>query len=408
MKILVGVCGSVSAYKSIEFVRGLVKKGHEVKVILTSGATKFVHADLYTYLGAAQVYSAQSDFSGSVETKSVLHIELAKWADSLHIYPASANTTANLAMGKADDLLTSIFLAGWDKFQTIIYPAMNTSMWTNPITQENIDLLERLNKQSNIFIYPPASGELACGDVGAGKIPAVEEVLANFDAINPSINESSKRVVITAGATVAPIDPVRFVTNPSSGKTGYEIAKESLRLGYQTTILLGQNSCPEFQFLKSLPGVKIISVRTTDEMYEAVLALENQFDTYISTAAISDLKFKTAEGKLKKEALSSSLEFEKAQDVLAHVVANKLENQIIVGFAAETDLSKEVLESKYNRKPTKLLIGTHVDSGLCKSSRKGFGNNEAYYTILNDGVIAFTGELSKIELAKEIFKRIKA
>ncbi len=408
MKILVGVCGSVSAYKSIEFIRGLVKKDHEVRVLLTKGAQEFVNSNLYTYLGANEVYGAQEDFSGSVETKSVLHIELAKWADELHIYPASANTIAKLAMGMSDDLLSSVFLAGWDKFKTVIYPAMNTSMWTNPITQENIDLMKRLAHQEQVYIYEPQVGTLACGDTGAGKIPDVEEVLANFDAINSSINEKSKHVVITAGATVAPIDPVRFVTNPSSGKTGYEIAKEALRLGNRVTILLGVNSCPGFTYLAKLPGVRIINVRTTDEMYEAAKSLENQFDAYISTAAISDLKFKTSDCKLKKEALSSSnLEFEKAPDVLSYIVSNKLDHQVIVGFAAETDLTKEILESKYNRKPTKLLIGTHVDSGLCKSERKGFGNNEANYTILTDGSIDFSGELSKVELAKEIFKRIK-
>lgn len=408
MKILVGVCGSVSAYKSIEFVRGLVKTGHEVKVILTHGAKEFVSAKLYSYLGASDVFHAGADFSASVQTKSVLHIELAKWADKLHIYPASANTIAKLAMGQADDLLSSVFLAGWDKFQTIIYPAMNTSMWTNPITQENIDLIKRLDKQDNIYIYPPQSGTLACGDTGSGKIPDVEEVLTNHDIINTTITDNSPHVVITAGATVAPIDPVRFVTNPSSGKTGFEIAKESLRLGNRTTILLGENSCSEFKHIEKLPGVKVIKVRTTSEMYEAVLSLENRFDVYISTAAISDLKFKTAENKLKKDALSNSLEFEKAQDILSHVVTNKTQSQVIVGFAAETQMTKEILTSKYKRKPTKLLIGTHVNSGLCDKSRQGFGNDGAAYTILEDGKTSFEGELSKVQLAKNIFERIRA
>ncbi|WP_412474097.1 bifunctional phosphopantothenoylcysteine decarboxylase/phosphopantothenate--cysteine ligase CoaBC [Halobacteriovorax sp. YZS-1-1] len=407
MKILVGVCGSVSAYKSIEFVRGLVKAGHQVKVILTNGAKEFVCPNLYSYLGAQEVYEASADFSGSIESKSVLHIELAKWADKLHIYPASANTIAKLAMGQANDLLSSVFLAGWDKFQTIIYPAMNTSMWTNPITQENIDLINRLDKHDHIYIYPPQSGTLACGDTGSGKIPDIEEVLTNYDAINLGITDNSPHVVITAGATVAPIDPVRFVTNPSSGKTGLEIAKQSLRLGNRTTVLLGENSCDGFKHLAKLPGVKIIKVRTTDEMYEAVKSLENRFDTYISTAAISDLKFKTAGDKLKKDTLSNSLEFEKAQDILSYVVSNQSPSQCIVGFAAETQMTKEVLESKYNRKPTKLLIGTHVNSGLCDKERQGFGNDSATYTILENGKVAFEGELSKLQLAKEIFERIK-
>lgn len=410
MKILVGVCGSVSAYKSIEYIRGLVKKGHQVQVLLTRGAQEFVNGNLYSYLGADEVYAPNDDFQKSIQTKSVLHIELSKWADTLHIYPTSANTLAKLAMGISDDLLTSTFLAGWDKFNTVIYPAMNTSMWTNPITQENIDLLKRLSSLNNIYIYPPATGLLACGDEGAGKIPDVDEVLNNFDAITTDfqkINKNSKHVVITAGATVAPIDPVRFVTNPSSGKTGFEIAKESLRRGYRTTILLGQNTCVGFSHLKNLPGVNIISVRTTDEMYEAVLSLDGNFDAYISTAAISDLKFKMADCKLKKEALSCSLPFEKAQDILSDVVANKRDHQVIVGFAAETNLTKEVLESKNQRKPVDLLIGTHVNNGLSKKSRQGFGNDDANYSIMDHGNIDFEGALTKSQLAKEIFTRIK-
>jgi phosphopantothenoylcysteine decarboxylase/phosphopantothenate--cysteine ligase len=401
MKILLGICGSIAAYKSIDLARGLCKKGHDVRVILTKGALNFVKPEVFKYLGM-KYYMPLEDF----EHENVLHIDLAKWCDHLIVYPASANTLANMAFGKSDDLLTSVFLAKRETTLTTLFPAMNTYMYEHPLTKENMDLLERIHKSGNLFIHPPASGKLACGDQGSGKAPSVDKVINCIEAINPKITNNSKTVLITTGATIAPIDPVRFVTNASSGKTGYELAVESLKRGYKTHVIAGKNATSLLDDLKELPGYTLTRVTTTTDMKNTVEQHFDDADFYISSAAISDLEFDAHAGKMKKEQMSQALEYNKAPDILKHVISLK-KDQKIVGFAAETDLSYDVLSEKWQRKPVDLLVGTLVHSGLCHNeAQAGFNTDEAHYKFFAKGDITLDSRMPKAKLPKEIFNRL--
>lgn len=401
MKIILGICGSIAAYKSIDLARGLSKKGHEVRVILTMGALEFVKPEVFGYLGI-ECFLPQDDF----KNKDVLHIDLAKWCDHLAIYPASANTLANLAFGKADDLLTSVFLAKRDETITSLYPAMNTFMYRHPLTQENMDLLKRIHKAGNLFIHPPAAGKLACGDTGEGKAPSIEKVINCIEGINPKINTDSKKVLITTGATIAPIDPVRFVTNSSSGKTGYELALEALKRGYRVHVIAGKSATTLLDDLLDLPGYELTRVTTTTDMKEAVAKYFNESDIYISSAAISDLEFDPHAGKMKKTQMSQALEYKKAPDVLKHVLGLK-KHQKIVGFAAETNLSHDVLNEKWERKPVDLLVGTQVHSGLCHNEQQqGFNTDQAHYKFFSAGSITLDSVMLKSQLPSEIFNRL--
>ncbi|EQC52380.1 bifunctional phosphopantothenoylcysteine decarboxylase/phosphopantothenate--cysteine ligase CoaBC [Bacteriovorax sp. DB6_IX] len=401
MKIILGVCGSIAAYKSIDLARGLSKKGHEVKVILTKGALEFLKPEVFGYLGI-DYFLSLDDF----ENRNVLHIDLAKWCDHLLIYPTSANTLANLAFGKADDLLTSVFLAKRDETTTSIFPAMNTYMYRHPLTQENMDLLQRIHKAGNLFIHPPAAGKLACGDQGEGKAPSIDKVINCIEAINPKITNESKRVLITTGATIAPIDPVRFVTNSSSGKTGYELAVESLKRGYQTHVIAGKHATSQLDDLLELPGFTLTRVTTTTDMKTAVEKAFSQSDIYISSAAISDLEFEAHLGKMKKTQMSQSLEYKQAPDILKYVLGLKKDQQV-VGFAAETDLSHDILNEKWTRKPVDLLVGTQVHSGLCHDKeQQGFNTDQAHYKFFSDGAITLDTVMLKSKLPAEIFNRL--
>lgn len=406
MRILVGICGSIAAYKAFDLTRGFIKEGHEVRVVLTKGATEFVNPKVFSYLGAQEVYTHDSDFNHN--DSKILHIELAKWMEHFCIFPASANTISKLAFGMADDLLTSTFLAKRNDTITSIYPAMNTFMWTHPITKENIDLLARITSSKNVFIHPPSSGDLACGDSGEGKAPDINKIINCLEAINPNLTENAPICLITTGATIAPIDPVRFVTNSSSGLTGFELAKNSLKRGFRTIVIAGLHSTNKLDDLKFLPGYELIRVKTTKDMLEAVLNYFDKCDYYISSAAVSDLEFPISDLKLKKDTLKNALPFELAPDILATVIKMKKESQKIVGFAAETNLDYETLNKKYKSKAVDLLVGTEVNNGLANSNEvKGFNNSFANYKFFKAGNIINEMTLNKKDLPDFIFNELK-
>lgn len=406
MKILVGICGSIAAYKGFDLVRGLIKNGHTVRVVLTKGALEFVTPKVFTYLGAESVHTHHDDFIN--DEKGILHIELAKWMDHFCIFPASANTISRLAFGMADDLLTSVFLAKRENTVTSIYPAMNTFMWTHPITKENLNLLSRISLATNVFIHPPATGDLACGDQGEGKAPDIEKVINCIDAINININDKSKICLITTGATIAPMDPVRFVTNSSSGLTGFELAKESLRKGFRTIVVAGIHATSKLDSLLELPGYELYRVKTTRDMHDVVLRHFANCDYYISSAAVSDLEFPVSDSKIKKDQISNSLSFDLAPDILKSVIAIKKDHQKIVGFAAETNLDYETLAKKYKSKAVDLLIGTEVNNGLANTSEvKGFNNSFANYKFFKQEKIIKEQKLDKKDLPKNIFEELE-
>jgi phosphopantothenoylcysteine decarboxylase/phosphopantothenate--cysteine ligase len=396
MNIVIAVTGSIAAYKSYDIVRGLVKEGHQVKVITSKGALEFIQPKTFQYLGAETVYGAMDDFELSPGEKGVRHVDLVKWLDQLVIVPASANTLAKIANGFCDDLLSSVFLALGNKPCTI-FPAMNTNMLNHPATQKNLTFLENMK---NIFIHPTESGELACGDVGAGKLPAVELITTVIPLLGKQ-KSKPRKVVITTGATIAPLDPVRYLTNPSTGLTGLELAKSFIANGDNVTLIHGVNVVADIYFLQHLPGVKLIEAKTTQQMLTVAQEQFKDADLYISAAAISDIEFDHADDKIKKSQLDTSLKIKKAPDVLGNILNQKQENQIVISFAAETDVNESTFKEKWERKKVSLLVGNEVHSGH-NSEQKGFGAPSNHYYFVQEGKITMDKHLSKQELAKEI------
>jgi phosphopantothenoylcysteine decarboxylase/phosphopantothenate--cysteine ligase len=399
MKILLGVSGSISAYKALDICRGFVKEGHEVKVILTKGAEEFVHFKTFHYLGAKNVYRSHDDFTISESSNSpVLHIDLVKWCDRLIIAPASANTIAKLANGFCDDLLSSVFLALGHK-TCVVFPAMNTNMLSHPNSNKNLESLKAL---SNIFIHPTESGELACGDVGLGKLPGVETIIDIAPLI--FLQPPKKSVMITTGATIAPLDPVRYLTNPSTGLTGYELAKVYLAKGFKVILVHGHHPHKNIMQIKHHPHLTLVEAKTTQQMLEKVDEHFDSVDTYISTAAMSDLSFDFQDHKVKKSDFDPILKVHKAPDVLATMLQKK-KNQKIVGFAAETDCSEKVFLEKWNRKPVDLLIGNPVNNGI-NGKENGFGVDQNEYYFITNGKVQTVEHLSKQALAYKIMETI--
>ena len=400
MRILLAVSGSISAYKALDIARGLFKNGHEVKVILTSGALNFVIPEVFTYLGVQEVYKSQDDFNH----KNVLHVDLARWCDLLVVAPASANTIAKLAQGRADDLLSSVFLALEPRKNIILFPAMNSLMLAHPFTQENLCDIKKLKTLNNLYISPTDTGILACEEIGLGKLPSVEEIIELIPTmIKPLNSENQKTILATTGATITPLDPVRYLTNSSSGITGYYLAEAALREGHKVIMIAGANATANLELFIKHPNYKLIRVKTVDNMKDAVLSELSNADLYISSAAISDLEFDVSDSKIKKDSMGESLKIKKACDILKTVIENKPDQLKIVGFAAETDLSEAVLNKKMKSKPVDLLVGTKVNNGLTKDQQvAGFNVDFAQYKLLSPKGFIFEGTLTKRELAQKI------
>ncbi|MBP9679831.1 MAG: bifunctional phosphopantothenoylcysteine decarboxylase/phosphopantothenate--cysteine ligase CoaBC [Bacteriovorax sp.] len=405
MKILLSVCGSISAYKSLDIARGLINNGHEVKVILTKGALKFVVPEVFTYLGALDVYLDSDDF----RYKNVLHVDLARWSDILVIAPLSANTLSRLARGEASDLLSSVFLAYESSKPIALFPAMNSLMLKHPFTQENIKELKKLKTLENIFISPTNSGVLACNEVGQGKLPSVDEIIALVPTLRTPFNELSlkKKIVITTGATISPMDPVRYLSNSSSGITGYHLAISALKKGYNVVVIAGRNAVKDLDLLKKHPSYQLIRITTVSEMHHAVHAEIKNADAYLSAAAISDVEFDSSIHKIKKECMTDTLQIKKAIDILKTVIELQTPNLKIVGFAAETILSDDVLTKKYQSKPVDLLVATKVDNGMVsKEQLQGFNVDQATYRFVANGIISAETTIDKQNLGEIIFNHI--
>lgn len=402
MKILLGVSGSISAYKTIDLARLLVKSGHEVKVVLTTGALKFVVPNVFTYLGVQDVHFSQDDFTN----KNVLHVDLARWCDVFVIAPLSANTLSRLAQGQASDLLSSIFLALEPKKNILLFPAMNTHMLHHPFTKENFEQVKKLSSLKNVFISPTDTGILACEEIGEGKLPSVEEIAQLIPTLAFSLgNQTQKTFLVTTGATIVPLDPVRYLTNSSSGITGYHFAETALSLGHKVIMIAGINATPNLNVFLKHPHYQLIRVRTVDEMHQAVMNNISVADLYVSSAAISDIEFNISNEKIKKESLAESLPIKKAIDILKSVIELKLPHLKIVGFAAETNPSDEVLAKKMLTKPVDLLIATKVNNGLVNTSEvTGFNVDHAYYRFMNQKKFIHEGDLSKKEMALKIIQ----
>lgn len=348
-KIVLAVTGSIAAYKSCELLRLLIKRGAEVSVIMTEAAQRFVTPLTFRALGAKRVFTSDWEQSTSV----IPHIEATKEANLLLVAPATANILAKAAQGIADDILSAAILAA--RCPVAYVPAMNTYMWHNQATQRNVAQLT----QDGALFLGPASGEQACGDVGSGRMLEPEEIIELLQgAFSPRVLDRC-RVLITAGPTYEPIDPVRGITNLSSGKQGFAIAKAAALAGAEVTLIAGRTN------LKTPAGVRRINVITAQEMYDAVMREVAQHEIFISVAAVADWKVaNVSEHKIKKQfAQAPDLAFEENPDILASVAA--LENPpYCVGFAAETENLIDNARAKLFRKNIPLVVANLVSDSI--------------------------------------------
>jgi phosphopantothenoylcysteine decarboxylase/phosphopantothenate--cysteine ligase len=400
MKYILAVTGSIASYKSYDVARGLVKNGHEVKIVLTSGALEFIKPETFKYLGVEAVYLPTDDFKPEhlSQNQTVLHIELAKWADKLIIAPLSANTLGRLNLGLNNDLLGSLFLA-FGKKPILMFPAMNTQMLNHSRVQNH---LKQLSEQSHISIINPVSGLLACGDIGAGKFPDVGAVIDLIETVD-STKKKTQKIIVTAGATAAPLDPVRYLTNPSTGRMGISVAKAFLKEGYQVLVLAGHECSLEVENLLGHPHFELIKTPTTAQMRSAAVKYFSGADLYISTGAIADIEFNVAQEKLKKEEMTTALPFHQAADILQEILTLKKAHQKIVSFAAETETSEKVFMSKMKRKPVDLMIGNKVSNGLIGTSVvEGFQKNEGTYYFVKPNHISGPHLLMKREIGDKL------
>lgn len=384
-KIIVGVCGSIAAYKSALLVRLLVKSGAEVKVVMTNSALDFITPLTLSTLSKNPVYSKFSDKDTGEWTN---HVDLGLWADLIVIAPASANTIAKMAHGYCDNLLLATYLSA--KCPVYIAPAMDLDMFAHMSTQDN---LKKLKEYGNKIISP-TSGELASGLIGEGRMEepeAIHDVIANHFS---SGNLKGKKVLVTAGPTYEAIDPVRFIGNHSTGKMGYAIALAAANEGAHVTLVSGPT---DLQISNS--NIKVVNVTSADEMYSECKKLYPKIDICVLSAAVADYKPKTkADQKIKKKSDSFSLELIKTHDIAAELGKLKKKGQINVGFALETENESSNAEGKLKSKNFDFIVLNSLnDKGA------GFGHDTNKITIIdkNNKSKAFTLK-SKQEVARDI------
>lgn len=360
-KLVLGITGGIAAYKAAELVRLLVKSNIEVTVVMTEAACQFITPVTMQALSSKPVFIGMWDSSIA---NGMPHIELSRDADAILIAPASADFIAKLVHGRADDLLSTLCLAR--DCPLLVAPAMNKKMWEHPATQRNIAQL----KADDVAILGPDSGEQACGEVGLGRMLEPDELMAEINAFFTPKLLAGKRVLITAGATLEMIDPVRAITNLSSGKMGYAIAQAAADMGAEVTLVSGATS------LTAPKNVKNISATSADAMYLAVMANVVKQDIFISVAAVADYSpAKPNAQKIKKQAASLNLELKANKDILAEV-ASLPNAPFCVGFAAETQDLIAQAEQKRLRKKVPLLVANLVSESM--------GQDEASITLLDD------------------------
>lgn len=385
-RIVVGVSGGIAAYKACDLVSKLSKKDYEVKVILTKHAEKFVSK--LTFEALCHNY-VETDLFDESNEDPIAHITLAKWADLMIIVPATANIIAKVTHGISDDLLSTTFLA-CNKHK-MICPAMNTQMYENPITQKNIQACKDLGYQ----ILDPVVGHLACNDTGRGKMiePAdIVEAIDNY--FNTSNKLSGKTVLISAGPTQEAMDPVRFISNHSSGKQGYAIAKAAKAMGANVILVSGPVQ------LEKIEGIQTIDVTSALNMFEAIKQNADKADYIIMAAAVSDYRPENiAEHKIKKSDDTIEMTFVKNPDILAYLGQHKTKKQIICGFAMETqDLDKNAKE-KLEKKNCDMLIANNLFV-----SGAGFQTDTNIVSLLTKDSIEHLPKLSKEELGQKILE----
>ena len=384
--IILGVTSSIAAYKSANVASALVKKGCNVNVLMTENATNFINP--LTFEELTKHKCIIDTFDRNVQY-NVAHISLAVSADAFIIAPASANVIGKIANGIADDMLTTTVMAC--KCPVIISPAMNTNMYENPIVQDNLAKLERFG----YIIVPPAEGRLACGTIGKGKMPDEQLLLDYLErALSDKQDFKGKRVLVTAGPTQESIDPVRYITNHSSGKMGYAVARQAMLRGAEVTLVSGKVNLPP------VPFVKMIYITTAD-MYNAVTAEFENTDIVIKAAAVADFRPKRiADDKLKKADGMDNIELEPTKDILKELGKNK-KNRFICGFSMETKNMTENSRKKLENKNLDMIVCNNL-----KVEGAGFQGDTNVVTVIDKTNITELGIMSKTEVADKILDRI--
>ena len=389
--VVIGVSGGIAVYKALDIISALKKQDIDVRVIMTESATEFVTP--LSFQSLSQNAVARDMFS-EPKAFEIQHISLAKRADVMLVAPATANIIGKVANGISDDMLSTTIMA--TKAKVIFAPAMNTNMYENVIVQSNIKKL----KDHGYEFIDPASGRLACGDVGAGKLADVNTIVHRvLEELNKEAKKQDlkgKKVLISAGPTIAPIDPVRFITNRSTGKMGYNLAQEAKDRGAEVVLVSGPTT------LESPKGVKLININTNEEMKNAILEHFDTSDIVIKSAAVADYKPKEySSQKIKKGDGDLNLVFTRDNDILK-LLGEKKTHQLLVGFAAESNDIIENAKKKLENKNLDFIIANDITS-----SETGFGSEDNKVIIISrTGEEKELDKMSKREVASNIFDTV--
>ena len=392
MKIALGVTGGIAAYKAAEIVRMLQDRGIRVQVVMTSAAQEFVRPLTFAALSGEKVitsmFASGEEHEPNIDS-AIEHIAVAQSIDALVVAPATADVLAHFAQGIASDFLTTLYLA--TKAPVVVAPAMNVNMWENPATQANLEIL----RKRGVRIVEPGAGYLACGMVGAGRLAENEAIVAAvMEALGASQDLAGETLLITAGPTREKIDPVRYLTNRSSGRMGYALAEAALRRGARVLLVSGPTSLTP-------PGAaEVTRVESTEQMRNAVLLLLPQASIVIKTAAVSDYRPKAAVGQKIKRKGPMTLELEATADIL-NELASKKTSQLVIGFAAETE---NVLENARQK-----LVSKHLDAIVVNDvSREGVGfdSERNAVTIITHEEVVDVPETTKWEVAQRVLDQV--
>ena len=388
--VLLGVTGSIAAYKIAYLASALKKRHADVHVLMTQNATNFINPITFETLTGNKclVDTFDRNFQFQVE-----HVSIAKKADVVMIAPASANVIGKLAHGIADDMLTTTIMAC--KCKKFISPAMNTNMFENPVVQDNLKILEHYGYE----VIAPASGYLACGDTGAGKMPEPETLLAYIERETACEKDlKGKKILVTAGPTQEAIDPVRYITNHSSGKMGYAIAKAAMLRGADVTLVSGRTAIEPPMFVKLMPVV------TAKDMYEAVTSVSDEQDIIIKAAAVADYRpARVSDEKVKKSDGQMSIELERTDDILKYLGEHKKENQFLCGFSMETQNVIGNSRAKLTKKNLDMVAANNV-----KVEGAGFQGDTNVLTLITQEEEVSLPLMSKEDAALKILDKILA
>lgn len=387
-KIVLGITGGIAAYKSAELTREFVKRGADVKVVMTGNAVRFITPLTLQTLSGNPVYM---DMFSPIKESEIGHIALSDLADIMVIAPATANIIGKIANGIADDLLTTTVMA--TKAPVLICPAMNTNMYSNDIVRENISRLTL----KNYFFMEAGYGELACGTTGVGRFPLVEDIVEEVESILTDKDLAGERILVTAGPTREPFDPVRYITNYSSGKMGYALAIMAKRRGADVTLISGPTA------LKRPAGIKFVQVSTAREMRDAVMDNMENSTVIIKAAAVADFRpVVYSNDKIKKGERTIDFRLEMNPDIISEVGRDK-GNRILIGFAVETENLVENAHSKMIKKNMDLIVAN--DTTLPDA---GFQSDTNIVKILDrEGGVEELPVMDKMDVADRILDRVK-